>query len=368
MDDQENYHLELKPNQPKWRRQLKLGRGKKYFFACLIVIIAAGLGLWGWMTWHPVNFAAKPVGYVAPPKPAPVYYSPLSGRKVDSLALTKRPVTAVMIENSPWARPQSGLKQADVVFEAIAEGGITRFMALYQESQPSLLGPVRSLRPYYAEWGYAFDDSMAHVGGSNAAKRMIRSGKYGVDLEQMFNGSYYWRSKDRYAPHNVYTNFKKLNALNKKKGHTTSKFDGFERKDDQPSKSPSAKTINIDISSDLYNVKYVYDAKDDSYWRYMAGKKHMDREKGQIKPKVVIVIKVSEYTIPGGTHGRQDIQTTGSGTCYVFQDGTAQKCTWKKASAKSQLHFLDKNGKDIALNRGQTWITAQPTGHSLKWQ
>ncbi|HET6622785.1 MAG TPA: DUF3048 domain-containing protein [Candidatus Saccharimonadales bacterium] len=366
MDDQDNYHLELRPNESKWHRQLRLGRGKKYFFLSLALIIAAGVGLCGWMIWHPVNFAAKPVGYIVPPKPDPVYYSPLSGRKV-SLADTKRPVTAVMIENSPWARPQSGLKQADVVFEAIAEGGITRFMALYQESQPTLLGPVRSLRPYYAEWGYAFDDSMAHVGGSNAAKQMIRSGNYGVDLEQFFNGSYYWRSKDRYAPHNVYTSFKKLNALNKKKGHTTSKFDGFPRKKDEPVEKPNAKTINIDISSSLYNVKYTYDAKDNSYWRYMGGEKHVDREKGQIKPKVVIVIKVREYTIPGGTHGRQDIQTTGSGKAYIFQDGTVTVGTWKKASAKSQIHFVDKKGEDIALNRGQTWITAEPTDRSVKW-
>lgn len=367
MDDQENYHLELKPNEPRWRRQLRLGQGRVYFFVCLGLIVATGLGLWGWMNWHPVKFAAIQTGAIVKAAPKPVYYSPLTGREV-SLADTKRPVTAVMIENSPWARPQSGLKQADVVFEAIAEGGITRFMALYQESQPSLLGPVRSLRPYYAEWGYAFDDSMAHVGGSNAAKRMIRSGKYGVDLEQMFNGSYYWRSKDRYAPHNVYTSFKKLNALNKKKGHTSSTFEGFKRKDDQAARTPTAKTINIPISSSLYNVKYVYDATDDSYWRYMDGKKHLDREKGQIKPKVVIVIQVSEYTIAGGTHGRQDIQTTGSGKAYVFQDGVVTAGTWKKASAKSQMHFLDSKGHDIALNRGQTWITALPVGRTVKWQ
>lgn len=368
MDDQENYHLELRPNESKWRKQFRLGQGKKYFFGCLAVIIAIGLGLWGWLIWHPVEFAKNPAGSIVKAAPKPVYYSPLSGRQVDSLALTERPVTAVMIENSPWARPQSGLKQADLVFEAIAEGGITRFMALYQESQPALLGPVRSLRPYYAEWGYAFDDSMAHVGGSNAAKNMIRSGKYGVDLEQMFNGSYYWRSKDRYAPHNVYTSFKKLDALNKKKGHTSSDFEGFKRKDDQPSQAPNAKIINISISSSLYNVKYVYDAKDDSYWRYMGGEKHMDREKGQIKPKTVIVIKVGEYTIAGGTHGRQDIQTTGTGKAYVFQDGTVTVGTWKKTSAKSQMHFLDKDGHDIALNRGQTWITAEPTDRSVKWQ
>ena len=107
-----------------------------------------------------------------------------------------------MIENSPDARPQSGLKAAGVVYEAIAEGGITRFMALYQTSKPELIGPVRSLRMYYLDWFAPYSASIAHVGGSLNALTEARSGKY-RDLDQFFNSQTYWRASDRYAPHNV---------------------------------------------------------------------------------------------------------------------------------------------------------------------
>lgn len=182
----------------------------------LIVLVGVGL-IWLASTQFVPNLVA-----FKPPKPAEKFYSPLSGVLVADQAATKRAVTAVMIENSPDARPQSGLAEADVVFEAVAEGGITRFIALYQNSRPSLIGPVRSLRAYYADWAAGFDPSVAHVGGSGDALTMIRSGNYGVDIDQFFNAGAYWRANDRAAPHNVYTNFEKLDALNASKNHTTS--------------------------------------------------------------------------------------------------------------------------------------------------
>src|SRR5690606_11343443 len=148
--------------------------------------------------------------------------------EVKNKEATTQEVTAIMIENSPDARPQSGLKESGVVFEAIAEGGITRFQVLYQEDKPQLIGPVRSLRPYFVEWAAPFDASIAHIGGSYNALQEVRNGQY-KDIDQFFNGDTYWRSTDRYAPHNVYTNFKNLDALNTKKGFTVSKFDGFPR-------------------------------------------------------------------------------------------------------------------------------------------
>jgi hypothetical protein len=136
-------------------------------------------------------------------KPQQKIYSQLTGKEV-SEDDSKRPVTAIIIENSPDARPQSGLKNSGVVFEAIAEGGITRFLTLYQEDQPQLIGPVRSLRPYYIDWLAAFDPSVAHVGGSLNALQEIRNGSY-KDIDQFSHADTYWRARDRYAPHNVYT-------------------------------------------------------------------------------------------------------------------------------------------------------------------
>lgn len=110
-------------------------------------------------------------------KPKTIYYSPLSGEAVADQTATKA-VTAIMLENSPDARPQSGLKDAEVVYEAVAEGGITRFLALYQQKQPETIGPVRSIRMYYVDWLTPYNASVAHVGGSAAALQLVRNGGY----------------------------------------------------------------------------------------------------------------------------------------------------------------------------------------------
>ncbi len=285
-----------------------------------------------------------------------VYYAPLTGLKVAEESDTTKPVTAIMIENSPDARPQSGLKQAEIVYEAVAEGGITRFLALYQQEKPTLIGPVRSVRPYYVDWYAPYDASMAHIGGSAKALKMIRSGDY-RDIDQFFNASTYWRATDRYAPHNVYTSFERLDALNKRRNYTSSHPKTFEREDEKPVKSPDATNISVHISSALFDSSYVYDAENNRYIRSQAGAQHKDREKGLITPKVVIALKVDEETVMEET-ARQSIKTTGTGEAVIFQNGTAIDATWQRGSKADQLTFTDKDGKDIKLARGQTWITA----------
>lgn len=308
----------------------------------------------------------KPV-VVAEPEPEPViYYSPLTGNEVKDEAATKQAVTAVMIENSPDARPQSGLKDSGVVFEAIAEGGITRFLVLYQEQKPKLVGPVRSLRMYYVDWLAPFNASVAHVGGSAASLKEIRNGKY-RDIDQFFNAGTYWRATDRYAPHNVYTNFERLDSLNKAKGYKNSSFTGFSRKDGEKTDETTASKVNVNISSPLYNSSYVYDSKKNVYKRSQGGVPHLDREAGQITPSVVVVLRVNERMV-FEDGWREQIDTIGSGKAYIFQDGTAQEVTWKKTGRSEQLHFTDKNGKDVPLSRGQTWITAIPSTGSVSWQ
>jgi len=310
----------------------------------------------------PAN-TAKPT-----PPPEPVhYYSPLTGAEVADEAATTQPVTAIMIENSPEARPQSGLKQSGVVFEAIAEGGITRFLALYQEQKPQLVGPVRSVRMYYVDWLAAFDASVAHVGGSAAALAEVRNGNY-RDIDQFFNAGTYWRATDRYAPHNVYTSFEKIDALNHAKGYTTSEFTSLARKDSTAATEPTVTTVDVKISSPLYNSRYTYNAATNTYDRAQASAPHLDREDGVISPRVVVVLSVNESTVMEDGL-RQNIQAIGSGDGYVFQDGTAQKVTWHKASRTDQLTFTDEAGADVALARGQTWITAVPTnGGGVTWQ
>lgn len=302
----------------------------------------------------------------APVLQPPKFYSPLTGLEVKDMATENRQVQAVMIENYPDARPQSGIRDAGVVFEAIAEGGITRFLCLYQEARPTLIGPVRSLRPYYVDWLASFDPSIAHIGGSANALKEIRSGGY-KDIDQFFNAGAYWRATDRFAPHNVYTDSDKLDALNKAKGFSSSNFAGFMRKAEAPSTSPNATKIDIDISYNLFNVHYDYDKASNTYIRSQTGKPFTDREHGKVQPKVVVVIKVPTHR--GLEDGyREQMSTLGNGKAYIFQDGTVKEGTWDKPDRRAQMTFKDDRGQLLGLNPGQTWISVTAPEKGVAWQ
>lgn len=326
----------------------------------------------GVLVWSltPAPKASAPVAKTAAPKPSkptPKYYSPLTGELVDSQAAAKQAVTAIMIENSPDARPQSGIKSAGVVYEAIAEGGITRFLALYQQEKPQLVGPVRSVRMYYVDWLAPYQASIAHVGGSAAALAEVRNGSY-RDIDQFFNGATYWRASDRAAPHNVYTSFAKLDALNQAKGYTSSDFKSFSRTDKPVDTKVPASSVAIKFSGPLYNTSYSYDATTKTYLRSVGGEPHMDRENGQISPSVVVAMHVDMTTVLEDGY-RGEITTTGAGKAEVFQNGMVTECTWRKNSRSEPLELIDANGQPVELARGQTWIAAVPNnGGGVSWQ
>lgn len=313
--------------------------------------------------------ASKPVVTKPAPQPEPIkYYSPLTGEEVANEDARTAPVTAIMIENSPDARPQSGMKGAGVVYEAIAEGGITRFLTIFQNHKPELIGPVRSLRMYYVDWLAPYNASVAHVGGSQNALNEVRNGNY-RDIDQFFNAGSYWRASDRYAPHNVYTSFEKLDALNEAKGYTSSQFTGFPRTDGKPAELPDAGSIQINFSSASYNTAYTYDKENNRYLRSLGGVPHTDRESGQLTPSVVIALRVNMRLVMEDGY-REHIDTIGSGSAVLFQNGTATEVTWHKADRAAPLRITDSVGNDIPLVRGQTWIAAVPTsgGGGIAWQ
>lgn len=339
----------------------------------ILVIVAAVLVVGGVTTGIVLALrkpAPKPAVVVKkeePKKEAPkptTEASKLTGLQVDP-ALNKRPVTGVMIENSPEARPQSGLTSAGVVFEAIAEGGITRFLALFQDTQPDYIGPVRSVRPYYLDWLQGFDAPVAHAGGSGDALAKIKTDRV-RDLDQFANAKAYQRVNSRYAPHNLYTSSEKLDALEAEKGFTSSTFDGFTRKAESKAATPTAKSIDLSISSYNFNPHYDYDAATNTYKRKMQGKPHTDEKSGeQIAPKVVIA-NVMHYQIID-KEGHSGYNTIGSGTSYIFQDGGVTVGSWEKSSSKAQIVFKDANGVVLPLNAGQTWIAAVANPSGVKY-
>ncbi|GHU07148.1 hypothetical protein FACS189431_1260 [Alphaproteobacteria bacterium] len=352
---------------------------KKIIVIASVVVGVAALAVGGFFVYK-TFFAEQPFEQTAV-IPEPVrYYSPLTGIET-SEDKTKRPVTAVMIENSPEARPQSGLYDAGVVFEAVAEGGITRFIALYQEADVDPIGPVRSARPYYLEWAAAFDPSVAHVGGSAQALQMLSTGSYGLNIDEQPADDVIYRASGRYAPHDAYTSTGELLRFEAEKGKTASSFTAWDRIDGkipEPTTTtneageeiitePTLVTdINVPVSYGQFNDSYTFDRDTNRYLRFQGGAAHLDREKGQIAPNTVIAMMVNMGLMSDGLHNQ--ITTIGSGKAYIFQNGGIVEGTWSKASASAQIKFTDAEGNEIKLNRGQTWISAVPNGNVVTWR
>jgi hypothetical protein len=341
-----------------WRDKLRweVIREKKWLASAAIVLVCGSI-----VAFTLNHVGKKPVASAGPvvvgkvAKNTATVPSALSGLPVDP-AVNQRPVTGAMIENSLDARPQSGLSQAGVVFEAIAEGGITRFLALFQDQAPDNLGPIRSARPYYVQWAMGFDAAYAHVGGSPEALNDIKA--WGAkDLDQFANGGAYHRISQRAAPHNVYTSLTALNQLEAAKGYGAAKFEGFTRKKAAPSKQPAARKIDVSVSGPLYNSHYDYNPATNSYERSEAGAAHIDSNTNKPLSPTVVITLVMPYGLAADDHHSQ-YGTIGSGQGYVFQDGTVTAITWTKADIKSQFKFTDAAGKTVRLNPGQTWITA----------
>ncbi|GAC1387049.1 MAG: hypothetical protein NVS1B7_6120 [Candidatus Saccharimonadales bacterium] len=355
----------LLKNKWRWWPIKSWVRKQWYLAVAVVVFLIASVGLSYFVFGRPVKKASRPAVVIAKPViPTKPITTPsrLTGLPVSS-AQSVLPVTGIMIENSLDARPQSGLDQAGVVYEAVAEGGITRFLSLFEDSQPEYVGPVRSARPYYLRWLLPFDASYAHVGGSPNALADIRALRI-KDLDQFYNGDSYRRISSRAAPHNVYTSLAKLLTLEQAKKYDSSTFTGFLRKPEAPIHSPTASSIDFTISGPVFSVHYTYDQASNSYLRSEGGAPHVViDEKGtqtQLKPKVVIALVIPQSNVGSTSQGASYTQysTIGSGQMYVFQDGEVTAGTWSKTDDTSQFVFTDNAAaKPLALNPGQTWIS-----------
>jgi len=319
------------------------------------------LSLWGlWSMLHHKSTLAVSGHNEPAPQPTTVA-SKLTGLQVDP-EVNERQVTGVMIENSIYARPQSGLDDAGVVFEAIAEGGITRFMALYQDTSSSYLGPVRSVRPYYLQWCQGFDCAIAHVGGSPEALRYIKSKKM-KDLNQFFAPAYFKRISSRPAPHNVYTSTNQLDKLEGKRKYNSSTYTGLDRLATEPTVNATAvdvKKVSINYPGSAYDAVFTYNQDTNTYKRSEGGKTHTQIDakgkKSYITPKVVIAMAVPR--VLQSDHKHSTYKVVGKGSAYIFQNGTATKVTWRKDSVSGPITFTDKNGNTVKLDPGKTWISA----------
>lgn len=295
---------------------------------------------------------------------------PLTGALVENE--TEKPfVLAVMIENMIDSWPQSGIEDAFLVIEAPVEAGISRFLAFYGEDQTvEKIGPVRSARPYYVDWALEFDALYVHVGGSDAALRLIASGDT-FDLNEYSFGQYFWRSKDRSAPHNVYTSSELLlSALARRQEQGTAPEPAYEIwsfKDDEPAGTDTSDVI-VDFSTPTYRVTWDYDPETNRYTRLQAGEVQF-MQNGEMLSANNVAILVTSVEILDEI-GRRDIETVSEGKAFILQDGRAVEGAWKKNSAEERLRFYNEDGEEIVWNAGQTWVQVVPSEDyvSIEWE
>ncbi len=341
-----------------------------FSFGISIIVLAGGLIFKAYF-WHPTTSAQHHAStYVAPPKPA-TKPSPLTGVEV-APELADRPISAVVIENlNPDARPQSGLGQAGVVYEALAEGGITRFLAFFLDQRPPVLGPVRSLRAYFIDWALEFNAPVSHAGGSAEALGLV--GPLGLkDINALALGGTFYRTSDRFAPHNLYTTSDLLDKLEASLGYNKpADFKVSPRQNDNPPATgvaPANPIIKINYSYNGYQAEYDYDQSRNDYARLLGGVPHIDRNGGaQIHVKnIVVEFMPTSYGTSGGKPSTI-MATIGTGQVLVFRDGGVVKGTWSKTSHNARTQLLDADGKDIPLDRGNTWYSIVPVGNLVTY-
>lgn len=293
-------------------------------------------------------------------KSADIY--PLTGKPADH-PVDNRPI-AVMINNHRDARPQSGVYKADVVYEALAEGSITRFLAVYQSKQPQIIGPVRSARPYFVKLSNAFDAIYVSHGWSPQAKKLIKK-THTDNLNGLFyDGTLFHRVGFRKAPHNSYipyTNIIKGAKENKFKLKADIKPLPFLNKKKVDNLSgKTANEVNINYL-DKYSVRFVYQPEKGEYLRYSDGKKSYDREtKAPITVSNVFIIAAPHRAID--KYPRRGIDLKDGGKAVLVQKGVVQKLRWKNVNGRI---LPVKDGKIVGFVPGKTWVNIIPSDPGL---
>lgn len=302
------------------------------------------------------------------------YFRYLDGVEVASDAENNRWPVGVMIENLVGVRPQYGLSDASVIYETLAESGVTRFLVVYDGPGHDLpkIGPVRSARPYYLEWISEYDGLYAHAGGSPEALQAISG--LGIKAINGIAGGYqyFWRDTTIAAPHNLFTNSEQLARALNTFGLTDTKPQyrpSLFKDDATQAELPTDNKVNptIDFSSASYEVHYEFDADRDTYRRFNGGVQQIDANTGEpLRAHNIAVLRVPAETFLG-EKGRIQLDVTGEGELLVFQDGTVIKGTWKKQSRDFRTEFYDANGKEIYFNRGLTWMEIVPGNREVTY-
>jgi Protein of unknown function (DUF3048) N-terminal domain/Protein of unknown function (DUF3048) C-terminal domain len=309
-------------------------------------------------------------GATPTPTPAPIptpVYSLLNGQQIKPGSQNHR-IAAVMIDNYPYdARPQSGLRDADIVYEVEAEGGITRYMALFLEKTPAKVGPVRSARLYFVDLVRPYNPLFAHAGENDnvwGPLRDLREDDGFADMDQIVGTpEAFWRDSSRDMPHNLYTSIAKMRTTAKEYDYKDTALDAeefaFTPDPPAPATAPDAVlTFWLD-----YTVRYRPAGQ--GYIRIIDGEVQHDLG----DPHPYIVSDIVAVWIPArviDNLGDLQMDVYGKFPAVLVRDGTATSGEWVAPDPNTMPELLDKTGQPIPLAPGQIYIEVLPQGGTLK--
>jgi len=335
----------------------------------------------------PSASATPPASPPPAPTPTPPSFEDLSGIPTTAGLAHRYPI-AVMIDDSPGARQQAGLSFASIVWQAPAEGGIPRYMAIFQSGTPPQIGPVRSARLYFVRWAAEWKAVYLHAGGPPPLRNFL-AGRQKLVLD--VNGRATTRVRFRTAPHNLYTDGKRIRKFAEQGKHATTErlaYDPAEPGRLQPfadgaleaDRGPNHGTLRVSYTSET--VSYAYDRASNTWLRSVDGRPQHDAlatanpgngkigTGPRIVPTTVVVMVVPirrSKAIEGAALGRLEADSLGTNTAWVLANGRITKGTWHKKDPSDRTRFFDAKGHEIVFPRGQIFVQVVPKASAAKF-
>lgn len=270
----------------------------------------------------------------------------------------------LMVDNYYKARPQSGLDKADLVYEIFAEGGITRFLALFYSQEAEKIGPIRSARYYFVQLARGYNFPYAHAGGNVDALQTIQKLKI-KDLDEIYNSSaYFWRDNQRKAPHNLYTSTAKLIAGAKSKGYALSPLQAMSVGNSWVGSGHQDLRLDYSQGKTSYVVNWHYNGQE--YERTINGQPHVMEDGTPIKAQNILVLAATTREVIK-EELESEINIISKGQLVYFIEGKRLKGSWEKASAEKPINFKDEQGQPLKIKDGQTWVQVLPSLDKLTY-
>lgn len=301
-------------------------------------------------TREPIESIGKNAGIVAP----------LTGEVIDE-PLNNR-ILAVMVNNHPSARPQSGLSQADIVFEILAEGNITRLLSMFHSHVPDVIGPIRSARPYYFNLADDYGALYIYHGAAGFIEKMLQNG-----AADYLNGAYYdnnqtlfKRESFRVAPHNSYLITAGIDQAATSKGYAIEQMPEpltFNR--GEMTAGETAKEIAVNYGNDV--VRYLYDDGEETYTRYNNQSQTKELSDGTpITLDNVFILETYHEVVDSA--GRREIDFAAGGRALLFQKGYVKRVNWENIDGRL---LPVEDGEIVPFVPGQTWVNVVPTSQGI---